>query len=462
MNAIIDPEILLIDADPARRAEIEAALKARGLSLRSCGGMPASSSAEGVAAVLIALESATPELLGSLRGIDPLLPLLVHAGRRPGSEAAAALGRARVRDVVLWRGEASGDDIAARLREAVDLRVRRRRPPAVAEDILGTSDAVAQVRRYISVAAASEANVLILGESGTGKELVARAIHRHSARKDQPFVAVNCSAIPDSLLESQLFGHEKGSFTGAVARTRGLFDQADGGTLFLDEIGDMPVILQAKLLRILQPPPGAHDTTREFARVGGEAPVRADVRLLFATHRDLAALARDGRFREDLLQRLDVLQVRMPALRDRREDVPLLANIFLARHAQAEGRPVCEFDPLVMDVLTAHSWPLNVRELEAAVRSIVILKETGQSVVLGDLPPHLFADEVGAAAGPGVEFSTLAEVERAHVDRVMAHVGGNKSRAARILGISRPALDRKLDRKLDVSRIDARTDADSA
>jgi len=307
-----------------------------------------------------------------------------------------------------------------------------------------------QVRRYIGRAAASEANVLLVGESGTGKELVARAIHEHGTRRDGPFVALNCSAIPESLLESELFGHERGAFTGAVARTRGTFEQADGGTLFFDEIGEMPSPLQAKLLRVLQAPPGEKDTVREFTRVGAEGPSRADVRLVFATNRQLAGEVEKGGFREDLYQRINVLDIRLPELRSGREDVTLLARHFLERYAAIEDKAGLAFDGIVLDVLTGYDFPLNVRELEGMIHQLVVLKEAGSTVVLGDLPPEVFGGLTAASQAPAASsvLRTLAEVQDEHVRRVLGHVGGNKSRAARILGITRQSLDRKLKRAL--------------
>jgi DNA-binding NtrC family response regulator len=408
----------------------------------------------------VALDETTEGLVGRFRAAEPLVPVVVYGEERPDHSATLALGRAGVHDVVHGKDLESGEALAERMRHALKHGALRRRPRRVAAEILGTSTKVEQVRRYIDVAASSEANVLLYGESGTGKELVAGAIHRHSQRRSAAFVAVNCSAIPETLLESELFGHEKGSFTGAVARTKGLFTQADGGTLFFDEIGEMPLPFQAKLLRVLQPPTGLTETTREFTRVGGEASERVDVRLIFATHRDLEADVAAGRFREDLYQRIAVLTVRVPSLRERAEDIALLANVFLLRYAAVEGRDHLEFDPLALEVLKAYTFPHNVRELENMVRSLVILKQSGETVVLGDLPRQVFAaagaacasePEVAAspeaAATAPILLRTLAEVELEHVHRVLKFTGGNKSRASRILGISRAALSRKLEGK---------------
>ena len=441
--------LLMADSDPGRNRRLVEALGLEGFHVRTAPALPdAPGSLALVDAVVAPLEHAGG-VATAARRLDALVPVVAHADRAPGPAAAAALWRAGVHDVVVLSGDSAAEGVA-RVRAACERSRRRRRSPRFAEEILGTSGAISQVRRYVGIAAGSSASVLIRGESGTGKELVARAIHRHGERFGGPFVAVNCAALPEALLESELFGHERGAFTGAVARTRGLFEQADGGTLFLDEIGEMPRSLQAKLLRVLQPPPGAGETVRELTRVGGESPFRVDVRVLFATHRDLHGSGED--FRDDLRQRIEVLRIDVPPLRDRREDISLLAGIFLERAASLEGRRGLELDPLALEVLTAHSWPLNVRELESVVRSVVLLKEAGGTVVLGDLPRQLLGSGAPALRPPVPHeenesagmMLTLAQVEAAHVARVMALSGGNKSRAARLLDISRPALDRRL------------------
>ena len=451
-------KVLVVDRDAGRREELVGTLEAHGFDATGAAPVPASNALGGTDLVLAALDPDTLTLVERWRQLDPLVPVVVHAARQPDSATAAALGRARVYDVLVVRAAAELGEHVPRLQDAAARQAIRRRQVSVAEDLLGESPKLSQVRRYIAKAAQSDANVVITGESGTGKELVARAIHAHGSRSSGAFVAVNCSAIPDALLESELFGHEKGSFTGAVARQRGHFEQADGGTLFFDEVADMPLPLQAKLLRVLQPPPGTPETTREFTRVGAEQPTRANVRLIFATQRDLLADVRSGRFRDDLYQRIHVLLVRQPPLRDRKQDIPLLAVHFLQRYGQVEGRGPLRFDPLVLDILAAYDYPLNVRELEGIVRSLVVMKDAGNTVVLGDLPPHLFGRAAAPMPAAHVEndapaepdtagadrLLTLAEVERAHVRRVLDHAHGNKSQAARILGISRPALDRRL------------------
>jgi two-component system, response regulator FlrC len=282
--------------------------------------------------------------------------------------------------------------------------------------------------------ARSSATVLIRGESGTGKELVARTLHERSARARQPFVAVNCAAIPEALLESELFGHEKGAFTGAVARRIGRFERANGGTMFLDEIGDMSLPLQAKILRVLQ--------EREIERVGGAAPVAVDVRLVAATHRDLEQDVKEGRFREDLYYRLAVVTLSLPALRERGDDLRALAEHYLALYAREYRRPVQAISREALTLLRAHHWPGNVRQLRNVMESAVLQAD---GPVL--LPSHLPIDSLQPRTEVAIEGSpllTLSELERRHIGRVLAESGGQMNIAAEILGIHRNTLRRKL------------------
>ncbi|MEG2140853.1 MAG: sigma-54 dependent transcriptional regulator, partial [Bilophila sp.] len=299
--------------------------------------------------------------------------------------------------------------------------------------------------------APSEAIVLITGESGTGKERVARAIQEASGRRDKPFVTVNCAALNESLLESELFGHEKGAFTGADRRREGRFKQADGGTLFLDEIGELPLMLQAKLLRALQ--------QGEVQRVGSDTPIIVDVRVIAATNRDLQEEVAEGRFREDLFYRLNVIGVEVPPLRERKDDIPLLAVAFLERFAFANRKEIKGFTPRTMDALLKYNWPGNVRELENAVERAVILclgeyvserelplsvssilKEENQAVVEGEVVRQEQLCPSGQSA------MTLDALERVAILRTLQETGDNKSEAARRLGITRATLHNKLRR----------------
>jgi two-component system response regulator HydG len=297
--------------------------------------------------------------------------------------------------------------------------------------LLGRSPAMREVHRTIAKAAATRATVLITGESGTGKELVARAIHYGSARAAAAFVPVNCGAIPEGLIESELFGHVRGAFTGATEARAGFFLTADGGSIFLDEIGDLTQGLQVKLLRALQ--------DGEVTMVGAARPRRVDVRILAATNKALRELVRKGTFREDLFFRLDVLTIDVPPLRDRGDDVLLLASHFAAKFAGEMSRPVPRLSDATLAVLRGYHWPGNVRELENLMQRLTVLLE-GDVIDVADLPPPM---RFSAAAG-SPDLRSLAEVEAEHIRRVLAAVGGNKTRAAEILGLDRKTLREKL------------------
>jgi DNA-binding NtrC family response regulator len=305
-----------------------------------------------------------------------------------------------------------------------------------AESIVGESPRMLDAFKTVARVSKSTATVLVRGESGTGKELIARTIHERSARSRGPFVAVNCAAIPENLLESELFGHEKGAFTGAIGRRIGRFERASGGTLFLDEIGDMSLSLQAKILRVLQ--------EREVERVGGTAPVPVDVRLIAATHRDLDKDVRAGRFREDLFYRLAVVTVQLPSLRERGEDMRVLAEHYLQRYAREYNRPVHSISREALSILRAYPWPGNVRQLRNVIESAVLLAD-GDTLLPCHLSQELQAPDVAIGGhDPEVAMLTLSELERRHISRVLAASSGQMNVAAEILGIHRNTLRRKL------------------
>ena len=309
--------------------------------------------------------------------------------------------------------------------------------PPPSEAGVGRSPQMIEIYKLIGMLSGSRTPVLIRGETGTGKELVATAIHNYSPWSGEPFVAINCTALAESLLESELFGHVKGSFTGAVGDRRGKFELAGSGTIFLDEIGDTSLSFQAKLLRVLQ--------AREFYPVGSERPRKTQARVIAATHRPIEELIRQGQFREDLYFRLRVVEINLPPLRERTEDIPILAEHLLARAARELGKDVRIIPPRVMQLLREHAWPGNVREMENAITRAVVLAH-GPALS----PEHFALQQPGGAprsngqAAEEDEIGTLAQAQRRHVERVLAHTSGNKSRAARILGISRPRLDRLL------------------
>jgi DNA-binding NtrC family response regulator len=304
------------------------------------------------------------------------------------------------------------------------------------DNMVGSSAPMLKVFETVMQVAPSRASVLITGESGTGKELIAAAIHEHSPRAHGPFVKLHCASLAETLLESELFGHERGSFTGAAGRRDGRFQQADGGTLFLDEIGDISPAIQVKLLRFLQ--------EREFERVGSNQTVKVDVRVVTATNRDLAQQVKDGKFREDLFYRLNVVAIEMPPLRARPSDVPLLAMRFLRKYAAENGREIDGFDEEALQQLTRYPWPGNVRELENAVeRAVVVTK--GREIHSCDLSSQIVASERRSGDGaPKIPGASFAELERFAILKTLEHTGGSTSRAAEILGISARTIQYRL------------------
>jgi DNA-binding NtrC family response regulator len=298
--------------------------------------------------------------------------------------------------------------------------------------VVAKSAAMERVLESVARIAATDANVLIEGESGTGKGLVARTIHQQSRRREAPFLALNCSGFQDALLESELFGHERGAFTGATSAKPGLFEVSEGGTLFLDEVAEMSPAMQAKLLQVLD--------SREMRRVGGTRLQRVDVRIVAATNKRLAEEVRAGRFREDLYYRLNVVHVDLPPLRSRREDIPVLIEHFLDRFRGSAGR-ARSIAPEAMERLTRYAWPGNVRELGNMVERLAILTP-GDVIGPDDLPPAVQA--VASPAGPVAGPASLSEMEREHIARVLAHTGGKKMQAARLLGIDLKTLNKKI------------------
>lgn len=310
-------------------------------------------------------------------------------------------------------------------------------PPAAQFGMVGDSPAMRALLNNIALVAPSDATVLIHGESGTGKELVARALHASSARSRRPLVILNCAALNESLLESELFGHEKGAFTGADKRREGRFVEADGGTLFLDEIGDISPLMQVRLLRAIQ--------EREVQRVGSNQTLSVDVRLIAATHRDLAEEVSAGRFRQDLYYRLNVVTIDMPPLRQRKEDIPQLARYFLQRYAERNRKAVQGFTPQAMDLLIHYAWPGNIRELENAVERAVVLL-TGEYISERELPLAIAGTSVSDAPHGEDIIQPLVEVEKEAILVALEKTGGNKTEAARQLGITRKTLLAKLSR----------------
>jgi Nif-specific regulatory protein len=307
--------------------------------------------------------------------------------------------------------------------------------------MVGESTAMLRVFEMIARVAPSDSTVLLLGENGTGKDLAAHAIHTNSARAAKPFVVVNCAALTETLLESELFGHEKGAFTGAITQKRGKLEVADGGTVFLDEIGELNGVLQSKLLRVLQ--------QREFERVGGVKTIRIDVRFIAATNRNLEEAVAAGNFRQDLYYRLNVVKLLIPPLRDRREDIPLLALYFTAKYSTKTKRRVTGISPEARDLLVRYDWPGNIRELENAMERAVVLGTT-ESILPDDLPESIWESE--SKTGPARNFhEAVNQAKKEIVQSAIEQAGGNYSNAARLLGLH-PNNFHRLMRSLQITK----------
>ncbi len=451
--------VWVIDDDRSIRWVFEKALTREGIPFKTFGLAQDA---------LTALESDTPqvlvsdirmpgtsglEVLQSVKQKHPALPVIIMTAYSDLESAVAA-----------FQGGAfeylpkpfDVDQAVELIRRALDESLHEGETEEAATaspEILGQAPAMQEVFRAIGRLSTSTATVLITGESGTGKELVARALHRHSPRAAKPFIAINTAAMPKDLLESELFGHERGAFTGAQAMRRGRFEQAEGGTLFLDEIGDMAPDLQTRLLRVL--------SDGNFYRVGGHQPLRANVRVIAATHQDLELRVREGTFREDLYHRLNVIRLRLPSLRERREDVPLLARHFILKSARDLGVEPKRLSEGAMNYLVAQDWQGNVRQLENVCHWLTVMAP-GQTVDVGDLPSELREDAVAgveadwtAALQRHVEKALMRgesnimdvlsrEFEKVLIARALVHTGGRRIEAANLLGIGRNTITRKI------------------
>jgi len=380
------------------------------------------------------------QLLNQLKKYDPSLPVVIMTAYASQQSAIDAVNHGAFQYLIK---NAKNDEIKLVVRNALEMRKvrsenlflkRELKKGHEEKTIIGSSDEMVRVFKMVDKVADSEATILIQGESGTGKELVAREIHYRSGKAQGPFVSINCGAIPRDLLESNLFGHVKGSFTGAVRDSAGLFQVAEGGTFFLDEVGDMPIATQVKLLRALQ--------EREIIPVGGTQPIKIDCRLVAATNSDLEKEVAAGRFRADLFYRLNVIPIRLPSLRQRRDDIPILVDHFLKRHAQAHPAKTVNKD--AMDLLMRYDWPGNVRELENVMERALILDESG---VIGpdDLPEKIrFGHSQRGSLVIDTPTLTLEELEKEYILKVLNHTRWQKKRASEILGINASTLYRKL------------------
>jgi two-component system nitrogen regulation response regulator GlnG len=469
------PSLLIIDDEPNVCYSLERALQSPTLQITSAG-----TACEGIESVrrgrpdAVILDVRLPDMSGLeayalIRQIDARLPVIIITAHGTTETAIQAIGEGAFEyllkplDLEQMRIVVARAIHHSRISRIPAMCDDKQAPPTTstwcpeADQMVGASPPMQELYKSIGRIAPQDVTVLIMGESGTGKELVARAIYQHSRRSRMPLLAINCAAIPESLLESELFGHERGAFTGADRRRVGKFEQAHGGTIFLDEVGDMAPGTQAKVLRLLQ--------ENRFERVGGNTTIHSDIRVIAATNQGLESLTAAGRFRQDLFYRLNVLTIRIPPLRERIEDLPLLLEYFLDRMNRELDRQVRGLSPQAMELLMQHSWPGNVRELQSAVKHALV-HATGEMLTPDDLPPQLSekAPRVEVlAARPSVdldvarlvqdalaqEYGNIYDQVHAAVDRVvlrevLEHVKGNQVEAADLLGISRTTLRAKL------------------
>jgi len=446
-----EAHILIMDDEAQERNRIEAYLKQKGYEVTALASVPAAIAAmqrERYDVFLTDCNIPGVDALqtsGEARKINPDLAVIIMTSFGTIETAVKAIKAGAydylpkpidLEQLVVLIGRIS--ERQGLLRENAQLREQLRERYAF-EEIASTSHAMEEVMNLVGRVAPSNATVLLRGESGTGKELIARAIHYHSPRANQPLIKVNCAALPETLLESELFGHEKGSFTGASARRIGRFEAADRGTLFLDEIGDIPPSVQVKLLRVLQ--------EREFERIGGGETIKTDVRLITATNRDLERAMKEGAFREDLYYRLNVVSVVIPPLRDRKEDIPALMEHFIKKYSKENKKNITGVTAEARDMLMRYSYPGNVRELENIIERAVVLTK-GEIVTTSDIPLHLKTveseEKICVVKRDGSLTDTLDTLERGIIMDAMKAAGGVQTRAAEKLGISERVLRYKL------------------
>ncbi|WP_020473727.1 sigma-54-dependent transcriptional regulator [Zavarzinella formosa] len=462
-------KLLIIDDEPNVLYSLQTGLESEELTVVTAGtGKQGLASLKTESPDVVIVDVQLPdqsglELLAQIKRHDQKLPVIVVTAHAATETAIEAMKRGAfeylLKPVDLYQ-----------IREVVGRAVELRRiqsVPAVfdgpsdsegSDRIVGQSPPMQEVYKAIGRIAPQDVTVLILGESGTGKELIARALYQHSRRSDRPFLAINCAAIPEALLESELFGHEKGAFTGADRQRVGKFEQVNGGTLFLDEIGDMTPATQAKVLRLLQ--------EQQFERIGGRETISADVRVIAATNQNLDEMASEGKFRQDLLYRLNGVTVLLPPLREREADIPMLAEHFVRIISRKLQKNVRALSPEAMRLLRLHPWPGNVRELQNVIRYGVI-QAPGEVLTAECLPPAFRGERSPAAASDSADVchvrtltrrlleagegdiyrKVLAEVDRAVLEETLRHVGGNQVQASELLGLSRTTLRNKLERK---------------
>jgi len=449
-------DIIVVDDDDGNRRSTEMALRKDGYNVAAFGtGREGLDHLGAHGADLLVTDMRMPgmnglEVLREARAVDPALAVLVITGFGSVESAVDAMKQGAddylqkpVNLVELRKRVAAAVEKRRLAQEVARLRERLEEKFSFGK-LVGASPAMQQILHQLSLIAPTRSSVLIVGESGTGKELIANALHQHSPRKEARFVAVNCAAIPPDILESEMFGHERGAFTGAVQRKPGTFELADRGTLFLDEISELPMALQAKLLRVLE--------ERSFMRVGGTETIRVDVRIIAATNADLESRVATGAFRSDLYYRLKVVTIGIPPLRERPEDIPILLHRFFSTFKEENDRPDLVLDPGTVEALKRARWDGNVRELRNLMESVVVLAPPGTTRIRPEDLPESYRAEAAAAARPRPAIPaspagaprTMDAIEKEAILRALEETGGNRTRAAEILGIGLRTLQRKL------------------
>jgi two-component system response regulator HydG len=437
--------ILIVDDEESHRLMLRAHLEQEGfVTLEAIDGQEAIAKVAERNVDLILMDIRMPRLDGMeallrIRQINPTVPVIMMTAYGSIDSAVQAL-QAGAADY-LTKPLDSNELIvkvqkALRYHQLEEENVLYREQLGIRFDfsrIIGKSAKMHELFDMLATVAPTEATVLLLGESGTGKEIIANAIHQNSQRKERPYVKVNCAALPETLLESELFGHEKGAFTGAIEKKKGRFERADGGTIFLDEIGEMSLTTQTKILRVLQ--------EREFEPVGGTKTVKVDVRIIAATNKNLEEEVKKGKFREDLFYRINVVPLTIPPLRERTEDIPLLSAHFLRLYGEKNKRMLKGFADGVLDALMNYEWPGNVRELENIIERTVIMSR-GDTITFADLPPAIAgAHETARNTSPAI---SLKEMERETITKTLQQTGGNRTKTAALLGITRKTLQNKI------------------
>lgn len=455
------PTVLVIDDEKNIREGLRSGLKMEGYDvIASEDGEDGLEKLKTLGADAVILDLKMPKLGGmeflqQARSIENQTPVIILTGHGGVDEAVDAMKRGAYDFLTK---PVNIDKLVLILKRAIDETALRERSVQLEEmveekfrfsNIVGNSKTFQKVLQVVKQVAPTDASVLITGESGTGKEVIANSIHANSKRAKNPLIKVHCAALPETLLESELFGHEKGAFTGAIARKKGRFELADGGTIFLDEIGEISQKVQVKLLRVLQ--------EQEFDRVGGEETIKVNIRVITATNRDLKKLVDEGKFREDLFYRLNIVNIRIPSLRERREDIPVFVSYFIGHFCSKHGKKPMTMQPKAVKAMENYNWPGNVRELQNLIENLVVLNP-GDTITLDMLPAYVQggADRTSLHIDIGL---TMNEIEKKAILSTLEFTNGNKSRAAKVLDIGRKTLLRKLD-EYGMAPKDGETDTD--